>query len=106
MNTIIFIILCFATWRLSNMLVHEDGPFHVFRRVREWVGIIHDDAGEVLQTPDRFFSNLLSCTWCTSMWVGTVWALLWFFLSDVSVWVAAPFALSAGAILIDKFVER
>jgi hypothetical protein len=40
-----FIILALATWRLSNLLVNESGPYDVFERVRARVGVYYDDYG-------------------------------------------------------------
>lgn len=105
MNPTTFIIFSFAAWRIANLLVAEDGPFHAFRRLRERVGIIHDQDGVVLQTPDHFFANLLSCVWCSSMWVGFGWFLLWLILPEIAVMCAVPFAFSTGAIIVDKFVK-
>lgn len=62
-----------ATWRLSNMLVNEYGPFGVFMRLRELAGIEHDSAGVPNVQP---VNNVLSCIWCTSVWVALPMLLL------------------------------
>lgn len=105
MSIPLLLILGFATWRISNLLVLEKGPFNVFVRIRELAGIIHDTQGEPYQYPDNFLAELLSCVWCTSVWVGTAWAIAWLLWPEVTVKVSVPFALSAIAIVIDKYLK-
>lgn len=105
MNPITFILLGLATWRLSVLVVREDGPFRVFRKIRELVGITHDEFGKVLQVPDTFWASLLSCVWCTSVWVAVGWMVARYFLPAVAVPLAALFALSAFAIGFDRLFD-
>jgi len=93
------IVLALATWRVSSLLVNEPGPFRIFIRLREWTGITHDEDDEVEMIPDGFFSDLLSCVWCTSVWVGIFWTLM-YLLDQRLVYLALPFALSAAAIIL------
>jgi hypothetical protein len=58
-----------ATWRIAHMLVHEVGPFGILTRIRKVTGIEHDAEG----FPSVWHSNnMLSCVWCTSVWVGLI----------------------------------
>lgn len=91
-----------ATWRVSLLLVREAGPFFIFQRLRELAGITHDLDGSIVKIPDRFFSGLISCVWCTSIWVAGGWVLLWFFLPKASVLAADIFALSSLTIALDR----
>ena len=62
-----------ATWRIAHMLVHETGPFSIFTKVRAATGIEHDAEG----LPSVWHSNnVLSCVWCTSMWVGLLFLFI------------------------------
>src|SRR5262245_45636133 len=78
-----------AAWRITHLLQAEDGPWRAVAGLRRRAG-----AG--------FWGELLDCFYCLSLWValplalllGTGWGerlLLW------------P-ALSAGAILLERFV--
>lgn len=102
MTPLDFVILCLATWRVSVLFSKEEGPFDVFKRLREKTGIQHDDNGEVLMIPHKFFAELLSCVWCTSIWVGAFWGLFWLALPNVCIAFAILFAFSSAAILIDR----
>lgn len=105
MTILNFIILSLATWRVANLFVHEEGPFHIFSHLREWSGIHYDDNGNKI-VPERFFAELLSCIWCFSMWAGAFWVLFWWFLPIIAIFFAVWPALSAAAILFDKFAKE
>ena len=105
MDITTFIILSLSAWRVSNMFVAEKGPFNLFLNIRKRIGIQHLDDGEPFAYPETFLAQLLSCTWCTSVWVGAAWAVAWFLWPMVTLKVAVIFALSAGAILIDNHLK-
>lgn len=102
MNLIEFVILGLATWRVSALLSKEAGPFDVFKRMRERAGIQHDDDGNVFMVPHRFFAELFSCVWCTSVWVGIFWACFFAFAPQICIGACLPFAISTVAILVDR----
>lgn len=78
-----------ATFRLTSLLVAEDGPWSIFNRLRERA------AGTLL-------GQVLSCFWCCSVWIGLLVAVL---MLVGNLWVIAlPFALSGAAILLGRWV--
>lgn len=101
----VLILLSLATWRVSTMIVREDGPGNVFFHIRSWVGITHDPDRHILTIPDRFLPNLLSCVWCTSVWVAADWVLLWLLAPQIAEILAAIPALSALAIVLDWLIS-
>lgn len=101
MDNIYFIIAILATWRLSAMLSYEAGLFNIFEWSRELTGIVHDDEGNKIAVPETFFAKLLDCVWCISVWIGLGIAIVWW-VNPVWVIVFLPFALSTGAIIIEK----
>jgi hypothetical protein len=100
-----FLIFGLATWRIASMLVQEDGPFFIFRHLREKTGIEHDDSGDILVIPESFGAGVLSCVWCCSVWVAFGWTVLWLFFPEIAAKLATVFALSAVAILVDARVK-
>lgn len=94
-----------ATWRIASLLVRERGPFDVFVRIREKVGILHDDEKEPVGYPETFFGELLSCVWCSSIWVALLWGFVILILPLWSLKIAMIFAFSTIAIVIDKFLS-
>jgi hypothetical protein len=76
-----------ATWRISSLLVNEDGPFEIFDTIR----VVFDRL------------KVFQCLWCTSVWIGTIVTVGYFFNPTLTTWILLPFTISAGAILVDKY---
>jgi hypothetical protein len=100
MNLIIYIL---ATWRMSNLLAKENGPWSLLERLRHLLGVRRDDMGNAYTL--NSLADGVICTWCNSVWFGAVWAVLAFALPRLAPWLALPFALSAGTIFIGEVLE-
>jgi hypothetical protein len=72
-----------AAWRLSSLLVQEDGPARVFAHVRARTSLW----------------GVLECLWCASVWV----ALLVLVLERIAPRLVDVLAISAGAIAVDRW---
>ena len=94
-----------AVWRISSLIVSEDGPFRAFRFLRTLTGIQHDAEGHVYAIPDTLPAKLFSCLWCSSVWVSGGLALLHYFSSAIAFYLALWMALSAIAIITEKWVR-
>jgi len=86
---IILVVLALATWRVSSLLVNEDGPWDMLVNFRDW-------------TLDH--TTLFTCLWCSSVWValalfGVMYIFPWVFFFYI------PLALSALAIIIDRYSQ-
>ena len=77
-----FVLLSLAVWRLTALLVYDDGPGDVFVSLRDAIG------------------GPLHCFWCTSVWVGFLASLV--FYNGLIEWMMWGWALSGVAILIDE----
>lgn len=82
-----------ATWRLSYMLVREDGPFRLARKLRDVTGIECDEDGRVFSYPDW---NPLHCVYCTSVWV----AVALYFMPRI---LREALAASGMSVIIEKY---
>ena len=86
-----FIVAALAVWRLSHLLVAEDGPGRIVARLRTWLG-----AG--------FWASLFDCFNCMSLWVAAPFALgfgeTWM---ERAVWWLA---LSGAACLLERLGQR
>jgi hypothetical protein len=91
-----FIVALLATWRISS-IVHHEKIFSPFRRLIGVKEITEED----WSYPDTFIGSLIECFWCTSVWIGIATAIAMF----LAPFLLIPFALSAFAIIINKYVS-
>jgi hypothetical protein len=94
-----FVILALAVWRFSSMLVNEDGPLHIFHKLRYMVGMRYDE--QSIEYPTTPLSDLFACVWCMSVWVGIGATVVYLVSEAAAVSIAMPFALSAVTIMIE-----
>lgn len=92
-----YLILALATWRLSNLLVNEDGPADMFLYLRSFVGV-----REFADEQPNAVAGAFTCIWCMSVWVGALFGMGWLTWGEPVMWLALPLALSAVAIVMDK----
>lgn len=98
------LVLALATWRMASLLASEDGPFECFGKLRHLLGVRYDQSSQPYGT--NWLAKGVTCVWCNSVWFGFFWVILYLFLAQYAVWLAAPLALSAVAILIQGAADR
>lgn len=83
-----FVLAVLATWRVTHLLVSEDGPADLIARGRALLG--HGVAGK-----------LMDCFYCLSLWIAAplAWAVCAAPLDRLLAWLA----LSGGACLLNRF---
>jgi hypothetical protein len=98
-----------AVWRISYMLVWEDGPFDILEKFRRKIGIGYDTEGErgvysgpLLRTT---VAKLFLCVYCMSVWWAFGFTILYYIQPFLAVALAVPFALSTGAILVNRWCD-
>jgi hypothetical protein len=96
------LVLALATWRLASLLAHEDGPFRIFDRLRELLGVAYAPDGQRFGT--NWFAKGVVCLYCCSVWFGAILTGLYFIWSDVW-WLLLPLALSAAAVIIEENID-
>jgi hypothetical protein len=84
-----FALAALATWRLTHLLAHEDGPSGVLAGLRARLG-----AG--------WAGQLMDCFHCLSLWVAAPLALA--VTSSLMSWLLAWLALSGAACLLARLV--
>ena len=108
MTLVDLIVLSLAAWRIANLIVDdsEDGPFDVLIKIRHLLGIRYDSKGRMLSVDQppvyRELGRAASCMMCLSLWIGLLLTLI---PSDFRI-ILLPFAISAGALLINKQIKR
>lgn len=84
MSALDLLILALACWRLAYMLVREDGPAHIFARLRA----------------RTTFGGLLECVFCTSIWTAVLVFAVWLTPARP---VVEVLAISALALMAAKY---
>ena len=100
------LLLSLATWRLTSLLNQEDGPFKMFRKIREMTGITHYKDGKICEIPDKFLCELLSCHWCLSIWVSAAMVFAYIFLPQITIYFALWLSLSTISIVVNDVLLR
>lgn len=103
------LILAFATWRLGDILITEDGPWQIVHKFRLVIVpmYIHSELEVLVIDEDTMLGQLFSCIRCMSVWTGAFWMLAWLVIPTPWIYLfALPFAFSGLAILIDTAVYK
>lgn len=85
------IALVLAVWRLSYMLIYEDGLFNILDLIRRGANRIG-------------LGDLFACIYCLSVWVGA--GLLFITQYEAGVFFIRVLALSAAVIIIHVMILR
>jgi hypothetical protein len=120
MNPVLLILLPWAVFGFTYIIRYTHGPFDLFLKWRQFMGIqyipIMGSDGlpyryeEANQTPNKFTAKLVKCFWCLSTWVAMVFGALLVLFPDsvLSLWPIAVFASVgiAGTVLEVVFKEN
>lgn len=104
-----WILMMLAAWRLSSLLVNEDGPFDIFSRIRYLAGVrwipIKQENGTISQmrVAETTFAKGVTCVWCVSMWMAPVVYIMssW----TPGIWFRDILAISSLVIILQESIE-
>lgn len=85
------ILASLASWRVVHMLLSENGPFHVFYKIRQALGTQEDDYGNTIS----YKYEITICVYCLSVWV----AMLAYFIPRE---ILAILSISTIVIFVEK----
>ena len=130
LNPVFIFILLLATWRVSSLMNNERGFLNIFTIIRHIFGVryityervneekiaekyltlkevieLGEDALTLQAEYKWHISELFSCIWCMSVWVGFMLTFL-FVLYPVIIVFYVSLAVSTGAIFIEILRER
>lgn len=111
MNQLIILILISVTnWRICSLIQDEDGPFDIFLRFRNKIGLTKVEdlpLNEQLLYPNNefvhngnFFAKLVECIWCLSVWVGFAISLYLGITNIIEASLVPIYALASSALTI------
>ncbi|TLU82257.1 MAG: hypothetical protein FDX30_12220 [Chlorobium sp.] len=87
----LFVLGSLAVWRMTHLIVAEDGPWDLVVRLRALLG-------------DSMAGRAMDCFYCSSMWISVPFAV--FMARDVPEGVLFWLALSGSASLLEQATSR
>lgn len=91
-----FLLLSIAVWRVTNLIVGEDGPWNIFGLLRKEL----IDPAKV-DVPGSF-SALLSCPYCLSPWLAIIASVSYALSRWPTLCVAFPIAMAGVTAFLQK----
>jgi len=98
-----FVILALAVFRVTSLLVREDGPWEVFARLRHAVGVRYSAANVAMGTNE--LAKGLTCMWCASVWIGAAFSLAFLTMPEWTFLMSLPLAMSALTVGIERVTQ-
>lgn len=99
-----FLILMLATWRLTSLIVKEDGPWNMLARMRSLIGVRFNERSQPYGI--NIIAEAATCLWCASIWVGVAFSLGYLTFPKPTLLVGFPLALSAAALVLQRLVTN
>lgn len=95
------VLFFLSVWRVSVMVVEEEGPGDVFVKIKEMTG------AQVSGIPVDWqhmgtLARLTQCPWCLSVWVGLALSLIRLISPKTFRFLALALAGSAATVLIEE----
>jgi len=88
---VLFLVCSLATWRLTHLMVAEDGPFDLICHLRRLLG-------------DSQAGRAMDCFYCSSLWLAMPMALM--ITRSPLDWLFAWLSLSGAASLLERLTQR
>lgn len=124
MNIENFLITILAAWRFASLLANEDGPYLVLERIRfllgvyyitrdglnvksyrEYSALFEQDKDACVRIAESEIAKLITCPWCSSIWIAAILILFFLWFGQPVVWVLLPFSVSAGVIIVNRIIN-
>jgi len=92
-NWLLLIVMPLGVARAMFFVMHDV----ILDRPREWVKHLHPKLDE-----------LLSCPWCTGLWlsIGATALLAWDYSRPLTMWALVAFSISLVIVMIERIIDR
>ena len=97
------IVLVLASWRISNLLTNEAGPFHMFRHIRQWAIRM---CRRVRWCREFGLAEWTQCEYCNSLLICTCLWGLYLVLGHLLAIILTPLAMSTLVIFLKRKHEQ
>lgn len=105
---IIVILIALASYEITDLLVNQVGPLNIFEKIRQHFGVFVINDEVVVDDIYLFFGQnivgkILSCPYCTKVWV----VLCVWLMSFISIQLLIPLAaMGIITILLDNLLTK
>lgn len=96
------LILIVAAWRLTSLLVNEDGPFDMLARFRKFIGVYYDENSQ--RQGKNVIAKAINCAWCCSIWIALFASVFSEYSVNVLSYLLHALFISACIIFIDECI--
>ncbi|MED3572355.1 DUF1360 domain-containing protein [Cytobacillus praedii] len=106
------LILALASFRLTRLLVYDKITEFIRRPFFEELEEINKDGeAEIYLVPKKgailgFFGNLLSCYWCTGVWVSIFLCVLYLYNTPFTLPILLVLAVAGLAAMIETAIQK
>jgi len=105
MALIQLIVAVLATYRIANLLPDDNGPFFIFRRIREYI------SSKAMMENDEngFWANIddgINCAHCCGLYVSVLVTMLVLWQNYYSNAFLIIFAIAGGQSLLREIVDK
>lgn len=102
-----FALLVLAAWRITSLISQEDGPWDMFAKFRNVVGVRYDEYSQPTKFEGRFawFAKGIICMWCASVWVAFAAAFFSPYTANILSFIINWFAISGLIIATDEAIN-
>ena len=124
MNIENFLVTILAAWRFASLLADEHGPYLALERIRFLLGVHYITRTGIVVKTHKLFSELseqdkagcvriaegenaklITCPWCSSIWIAATLILFILWFGQPVVWVLLPFSVSTGVIIVNRIIN-
>jgi hypothetical protein len=67
-----FLLVCLATYRVSELFSLDNGPYDIFLNLRKWLGVRASEGSATWRT----LADLINCPFCLGIWFALAGVLL------------------------------
>ena len=85
------LVYSLIAFRLTELLVIDDGMFDVFVNIRGWFNRAPFD-----NSLRRNISNALACVHCTGLWISFALGVVYYYTGDVTITSAILFSIAVA----------
>lgn len=99
-----FILASFATYRLAELFCIDDGPFLIFKRFRQVLGM--KAAGKSSRNIWYSLALLFQCPFCLGVWIAAFMLIPIYFQNIISDIFLFAFAISGAQAFLETVGRR